>query len=49
VPADKLRITLAGSELVVEEGTTAGLALADRDPAAKPIAARVNEIGRAHV
>jgi threonyl-tRNA synthetase len=42
VPADKLRITLAGSELVVEEGTTAGLALADRDPAAKPIAARVN-------
>jgi threonyl-tRNA synthetase len=42
VPADKLRITLAGSELVVEEGTTAGLALAERDPAAKPIAARVN-------
>jgi threonyl-tRNA synthetase len=42
VPADKLRITLAGSELVVEEGTTAGLALADRDPETKPIAARVN-------
>ena len=42
MPADKLRITLAGSELVVEEGTTAGLALADRDPEAKPIAARVN-------
>ncbi len=42
MPADKLRITLAGSELVVEEGTTAGLALADRDPETKPIAARVN-------
>jgi threonyl-tRNA synthetase len=42
VPADKLHITLAGSEHVVEEGTTAGLALADRDPASKPIAARVN-------
>jgi threonyl-tRNA synthetase len=42
VPADKLHITLAGSEHVVEEGTTAGLALADRDPDSKPIAARVN-------
>ena len=42
MPADKLHITLAGSEHVVEEGTTAGLALADRDPDAKPIAARVN-------
>jgi threonyl-tRNA synthetase len=42
VPADKLHITLAGSEHVVEEGTTAGLALADRDPNSKPIAARVN-------
>jgi threonyl-tRNA synthetase len=41
VPADKLRITLAGSEHVVEQGTTAGQALADR-PASKPIAARVN-------
>ena len=40
--ADKLHITLAGSEHVVEEGTTAGLALADRDPDSKPIAARVN-------
>ena len=34
MPADKLHITLAGSEHVVEEGTTAGLALADRDPEA---------------
>jgi threonyl-tRNA synthetase len=42
VPADKLHITLAGSEHVVEEGTTAGRALADRDPESKPIAARVN-------
>jgi threonyl-tRNA synthetase len=42
VPADKLHITLAGSEHVVEEGTTAGLALADRDADSKPIAARVN-------
>jgi threonyl-tRNA synthetase len=48
VPADKLRITLAGSEHVVEEGTTAGDALADRQPAApgepadRPIAAKVN-------
>ena len=32
MPADKLHITLAGSEHVVEEGTTAGLALADRRP-----------------
>jgi threonyl-tRNA synthetase len=37
VPADKLHITLAGSEHVVEEGTTAGHALADG-----AIAARVN-------
>ncbi|HEY2074810.1 MAG TPA: threonine--tRNA ligase [Streptosporangiaceae bacterium] len=42
VPADKLHITLAGSEHVVEEGTTAGLALADRDADATAIAARVN-------
>jgi threonyl-tRNA synthetase len=42
VPADKLHITLAGSEHVVEEGTTAGLALADRDADSKPVAARVN-------
>jgi threonyl-tRNA synthetase len=42
VPADKLHITLAGSEHVVEEGTTAGLALADRDPDTTAIAARVN-------
>jgi len=42
VPADKLHITLAGSEHVVEEGTTAGRALADRDPDSQPIAARVN-------
>ena len=42
MPADKLHITLAGSEHVVEEGTTAALALADRDPDAKPVAARVN-------
>jgi threonyl-tRNA synthetase len=41
VSAEKLHITLAGSELVVEEGTTAGRALADRDPG-KVIAARVN-------
>jgi threonyl-tRNA synthetase len=38
VPADKLRITLAGREQVVEAGTTAASAL-DRQPA---IAARVN-------
>jgi threonyl-tRNA synthetase len=42
VPADKLHITLAGSEHVVEEGTTAGRALADRDPESNPIAAKVN-------
>jgi threonyl-tRNA synthetase len=54
VPAEKLRITLAGSEHVVEDGTTAGLALADRaaltdhdpgtdrSPGAVVIAARVN-------
>ncbi|HSR86449.1 MAG TPA: threonine--tRNA ligase [Streptosporangiaceae bacterium] len=42
MPADKLHITLAGSEHVVEEGTTAGRALADRDPDSQPIAARVN-------
>jgi threonyl-tRNA synthetase len=42
VPADNLHITLAGSEHVVEEGTTAGRALADREPDSKPIAARVN-------
>ncbi len=42
MPADKLHITLAGSEHVVEEGTTAGRALADRDPDTAAIAARVN-------
>ena len=42
MPADKLHITLAGSEHVVEEGTTAGLALADRDADTTAIAARVN-------
>jgi threonyl-tRNA synthetase len=39
VPADKLHITLAGSEHVVEEGTTAGQALA---AAPEIIAARIN-------
>ena len=39
MPADKLHITLAGSEHVVEEGTTAGQALAGQPGA---IAARVN-------
>ena len=42
MPADKLHITLAGSEHVVEAGTTAGQALADRAPATDVIAARVN-------
>jgi threonyl-tRNA synthetase len=43
VPADKLHITLAGSEHVVEDGTTAGQVLADRDQASQTtIAARVN-------
>jgi threonyl-tRNA synthetase len=47
VPADKLHITLAGSEHVVEEGTTAGQALAGAGPqepgaAGAVIAARVN-------
>jgi threonyl-tRNA synthetase len=42
VPADKLHITLAGSEQVVEEGTTAGAALADRSTGSTVIAARVN-------
>jgi threonyl-tRNA synthetase len=42
VPADKLHITLAGSEHVVEEGTTAGQVLAGPPGAAEPIAARVN-------
>jgi threonyl-tRNA synthetase len=39
VPADKLHITLAGSEHVVEEGTTAAQALAGQP---ETIAARVN-------
>ena len=39
MPADKLHITLAGSEHVVEEGTTAAQALAGQ---AETIAARVN-------
>jgi len=38
VPADKLHITLAGRELVVEAGTTAGGAIDDR----MAVAARVN-------
>ena len=43
MPADKLHITLAGSEHVVEDGTTAGQVLADRDQASRTtIAARVN-------
>jgi threonyl-tRNA synthetase len=52
VPSDKLHITLAGSEHVVEEGTTAGQALAasqpassqpaSSQPASSPVAARVN-------
>ena len=43
MPADKLHITLAGSEHVVEDGTTAGQVLADRDQASQTtIAARVN-------
>jgi threonyl-tRNA synthetase len=47
VPADKLHITLAGSEHVVEDGTTAGQALAASPPesnqtATRPIAVRVN-------
>jgi len=39
VPADKLHITLAGSEHVVEDGTTAGQVLAGQSDA---VAARVN-------
>jgi len=47
VPADKLHITLAGSEQVMEEGTTAGQALAASQPVSgqqpgRPVAARVN-------
>ncbi len=45
MPADKLRITLAGSEHVAEQGTTAGQLLADREPGGpggKAVAARVN-------
>jgi threonyl-tRNA synthetase len=47
VPADKLHITLAGSEHVVEEGTTAGHALSASPPSAsqpagQPVAAKVN-------
>ncbi|HEY2639832.1 MAG TPA: threonine--tRNA ligase [Streptosporangiaceae bacterium] len=47
MPADKLHITLAGSEHVVEEGTTAGQALAasqqaSSEQAIRPVAARVN-------
>ena len=42
MPAGKLHITLAGSEHVVEEGTTAGEALAASEPADSPVAARVN-------
>ncbi len=40
MPADKLRITLAGSERVVHEGTTAGQALADRELADRELADR---------
>ncbi|MGO9277903.1 MAG: threonine--tRNA ligase [Streptosporangiaceae bacterium] len=41
--ADKLHITLAGRELVVEAGTTAGAALAADEPAGQPpLAARIN-------
>src|SRR5258708_29007955 len=47
VPADKLQITLAGRERVVEAGTTAGQALSQEirngaSPAHAVIAARVN-------
>jgi threonyl-tRNA synthetase len=47
VPADKLQVTLAGREHVVEAGTTAGQALAQQAQDGKPpapavIAARVN-------
>src|SRR5258708_15289829 len=47
VPADKLQITLAGRERVVEAGTTAGQALSQEirngaSPAHALIAARVN-------
>ena len=47
MPADKLHITLAGSEQVMEEGTTAGQALAASQPVSgqqpgRPVAARVN-------
>jgi threonyl-tRNA synthetase len=40
VPADKLHITIAGGDTVVEEGTTAGQLLLGADPS--PIAAKVN-------
>ncbi len=40
--ADKLHIILAGRELVVEAGTTAGGALSADDAAGQPIAARIN-------
>jgi len=52
VPADKLHITLAGREHVVEAGTTAGEAVEAFWPAGAPaadgevIAARVNGVAR---
>jgi len=47
VPADKLHITLAGREHVVEAGTTAGDALADEAGAdGEVIAAQVNGVAR---
>ena len=42
MPADKLHITLAGSEHVVEEGTTAGQQGQAAKDQREPIAARVN-------
>ncbi len=42
MPSQQLRITLAGSEHVVEAGTTAGAALAEAGSRADAIAARVN-------
>jgi threonyl-tRNA synthetase len=43
VPSDQPRITLAGSEHVVEAGTTAGAALASIGSGPQVIAARVND------
>jgi len=44
VPADKLHITLAGRELVVEAGTTAGDAIADKSAIAASVSGSLRDL-----